>query len=575
MKEKNVTTNTVNIHDFPTTQDGITAFREKIREQLGIQLFEYKSMDELTFAVLQIIEPVCKEVDSIKQNSKGIEAVLKYFKILKSRQTVVTSSIPGRSPKNTNYDNFNFNFYILGLREVPYFEILELKPQVESDLHLINDLILKYEECEDIKQFRKDNQINKKSSIPIIHFYWRCIDARQEILNYYFKGMFDWAIRLSSHYMEKNKTLYMVSTMGYRPYEFNKNLLGPNFDFWNIDCASHRLNNFDNIYVYETPEYLELYKSDKKAFYDKIFELRSKDEIVSDIFENMEYVSNDRKVIFEQMLTYFKNKEWLAFYSIALPQIEGLFSEMIEAESLDNNSNSLSTKARSLRMSSYIDIRALDYYEYILPAQRNSFAHGGILGDVELLSYDLITDLECLLFQFSEMENPFIKAARLVRPNTTLQIDDIYSLGEFFKIILGLKPNQEKRLHDNIVLVNNNLIIPNEENYKEMFRLHGAKFDFGKKDFNDELGRLDFGELDNINDLIKELGKQEVIEEFKREFLGFILETESFLEILEYTRKYCKKYLKDSFLENALMEYGVQEKKAMNHIKKLSLYRKP
>ncbi|TSJ41275.1 hypothetical protein [Fluviicola chungangensis] len=571
MKTKSETTIQINLTDYPTTQNGLSDFRNRIRQSLGKTLYEFKTMNELTFAVLKLIHPISDDIKVLKDIEKGKVEVLKYFKILKSQESIVTNSIPGMKPAKTVDKDFNFNFYILGLRQVPNVELQELKPSVENDLILINELIQKYEEHPDVKQFKRDCQVSKKTSIPIIQFYWRCIDARQEILNYYFVGMYDWANRLSAHFMEKHTTLFMVTTIGYRPYEFNQSLYSHNFDFWKIDCSTHRLKNCNEIFAYEIPAYIELYNADKRAFYDKYFSLRDKEDIIAEITENMEILSIERKRIFKEMLQYFDRQEWLAFYSIALPQIEGLFSEMIEAESL-NDSNSLTTRARSLRSSAYIDYRALDYFEYVLPAQRNKFAHGGILEDIELLAFDLITDLECVLLQFMEMENPYIKAARLVS-SSQLQLVDIYSLGEFFKIILNLSPNHEKKLIDKIKVVNEKLIIPNEENFDYMFRLHSAKYDFGKKDFDDELEKQGFKKLDETNDLIKALGRKEIILEFKGEFLGFILETESFLEILELTRKYSKKYLGNNFVKRELKSYGVDEKKAMHNIKQLSLFK--
>lgn len=566
MKENDTPTDLIKLTDFPKTVDGLTRFRNEIRRSLGMQLFEFKTMDELIFAVLKLIDPVRNDVKTQKSNSKGIIAVMKYFKMEKSQQRRLKGE-----PKD---ENFNFKFFILGLNNAPYLEIIKLKPQVENDLNQINDLILKYEGCKEIKQFRRDNQLRDKSSTPMVHFYWRCLEQRQEILNYYFKGMYDWAINLSAHFKNTFSIIHYAQVFTHRPYDFNRNLLGPNYDYWNKDKSSHRIIHFDGILVSEITEYQNLYNSDKKAFYDRLFELKSREDLIEEIFSNMEYLSGDRQFIFNQMIGYFNKEEWLAFYSIALPQIEGLFSEMMEIESLNEKADSLSKKVRSLRANSYINVRALDYYEYVLPEHRNNFAHGGILGDIELLAYDTITDLNCLLHQFSELENPFIKASRYLSLINPPSLHDIYSLGEFFRIVLDLKPSDETRLFDKIVQMNNSLILPNEESFKEMFRSHGVKYDFRKADFESELETLGLKKLNEMDDIIKDIGRTEIIMEFKKEFLGFLLETEAFYETLELVRKYSGRYLNNNFLLDELKEWGEDEKKAMNHIKRLNQYQK-
>lgn len=79
--------------------------------------------------------------------------------------------------------------------------------------------------------------------------------------------------------------------------------------------------------------------------------------------------------------------------------------------------------------------------------------------------------------------------------------------------------------------------------------------------------KLGFSKLDEINDLIKILGNNEIVLEFKWEFFGFIFEIELFLEILELICKYSKKYFGNNFVKRELKSYGVDEKKVMYNLK--------
>ncbi len=574
MKGENETTNLIVLSNFSTTVGAINTLRNEIRKRLGNQLFEFKTMDEFVFEVLKLIDPVQREMKSFKNNSKGMKIVLKHFKLEKSRQNLYgVSNLDNKTVLDDK--DFNFKYFILGLNKLPYYEIKELKPQVEYDLKLVNDLILKYEEDPAIIHFRKDYQVYRRSNIPIVQFYWRCLDARQEILNYYFNGMYDWAINLCSHFggLGTFAIAHLFSVATHRPYEFNRNEIGPNYDYWNIDRSSHRILHSDKFSVKELPFYHDLYESDKRSFYERFFGLYPKEEVIEEILVNIKYLSTDRQLIFNRMIHYFKNEEWLAFYSIALPQIEGLFSEIMESESLNEKPDSLSKKVRSLRENAYLNVRALDYYEYKLPEQRNNFAHGGILEDIELLAYDTITDLNCLLHQFSELENPYIQASRVLNLDSPPSFDGLFSLGEFFKLILNLKDFEEDRLKSRITQMNNEFILPNEDSFKEMFRFQGVRYDFGKADFNDELQKLGFKVLDEIDDLVRELKGNEAILEIKREFIGFLFETEELLDVLELTRRYASKYFHNDFLTEVLDEYGSTEKKAMFSLKNLNRYK--
>src|SRR5690554_7318415 len=76
---------------------------------------------------------------------------------------------------------------------------------------------------------------------------------------------------------------------------------------------------------------MTLYRNDKPKFYKQIFKRKSVENYFQSIFYHLDLlpVSDERHQIFNELKKLFNKKNWLAFYALALPQVEGLFSEMV------------------------------------------------------------------------------------------------------------------------------------------------------------------------------------------------------------------------------------------------------
>lgn len=115
-------------------------------------------------------------------------------------------------------------------------------------------------------------------------------------------------------------------------------------------------------------------------------------------------VVRNRKVMFEEMEKLFNEKKWYALYALALPQVEGIFSEIINLLTKDKVKGSLTEKVNYLRAYYEHAHYTFDYYEFTLADLRNSFAHSGKINDPERKCYRLLLDISYLLKIFMEFD---------------------------------------------------------------------------------------------------------------------------------------------------------------------------
>ncbi|MCP4456711.1 MAG: hypothetical protein GY816_01585 [Cytophagales bacterium] len=197
-----------------------------------------------------------------------------------------------------------------------------------------------------------------------------------------------------------------------------------------------------------------LYSENKAKFYRLYFKRIPIDQHFNDLKFHLPHLplSKNRDPIFDELISLFKGRRWISFYALALPQVEGLFSEMCQAVSPENDfsQKSLTQKVKTVRPFHDLSISYFDYYEYFIPFQRNKFSHTGYDEDFKLKSYDLLLDLTHLLKIFFELDNPLVKIKKLhVRRN----YEDFISLPEFvdyFGLIEKLKTVQKKSVKADI-----------------------------------------------------------------------------------------------------------------------------
>lgn len=431
---------------------GVQEIRKAIFESLGQRYFEFQSLNELVFHTLRLIDETKFVQNNTRSLNKGMQVIRDYFDL----------PIPINDGKKADQKVLiqNFCHYLLYVKQLPYPFLREIKESVEIDLKEINKLVEFYESLPQIKNLLEGDAREAGKSHMILHFYGRCVEERKRILNYYLEGMYseakfraDTGVGWASHSIMLNRTFNP-------PYNFGSYFFRRNYDFRKIDEVSHRLHS-SNIFTDEIEDYWELYETNKTAFYTKLFEVKKPSEIFKDIEYdiNLLRLPDERKEIFKELERLFHAKEWLAFYAIALPQVEGLFAEMISLEKGEDSKNALSAKVRAVRSFSNSNERTFDYYEYILPQLRNLFAHGGLVGEYEIRAYDLLTDLEAVLNIFTNLENPFVEVSRLLKRKNVIDFPDLDSFATYLNMLDKITSKQLKELGEEIADFNGNFLI--------------------------------------------------------------------------------------------------------------------
>ncbi len=430
-------------------------FREELISNLGDEIFEYPTLQILLFNVLKQITPIKR---TLKLNESSIEQacgkVLQHFglpiKIIVKKLT--GDIIENTAPKErTNAEVFSQD--IIEIDKVPSTIYKALLKSVNEDLIAITELIKHYEQQPCIEKYIRDGEIPKLHEQRIIYdFYKRCSNERGKILNYFLEGVKDRAL-IKSRYTHLNLSYIMAFTEKYydRPYHFAQTFSIHNFDYRKIDLSGHRIREF---YIDESISLQILYNENKQKFYKRYFQKTS----IEQHYQNFRFylshlpLKHNRNQIFEELIRLFKAKRWISFYALALPQVEGIFSEMCMAIAPDKDlsQKSLTHKVNSVRPFHYLSENYFDYYQYYIPLLRNKFAHTGYDDDFKLKSYDLLVDLSHVLQLFYELENPLVKIKKLHvrrKPEDFISIEEFVS---YFQLINNLKVIQRQEIKADI-----------------------------------------------------------------------------------------------------------------------------
>lgn len=551
----------IDLKDFKKNIRASYSLQSQLLRLLGKRVFEYHSMEMLYFESLRLIKQT-KSVqytdDSIERN---IQIILAHFGMdnipIATVTNLTTGEVTGGEPESPRY---YFSHYILGIVELPYGELKEIRGEVESHLEYFNDLIKHYESLDEIKILFEEGKTNTTESIIKTHFYSRCLEERQAILNYYLNGMYTRALQNSRH--EKGSlfsTINALSDFNHRPYDFGRSVFGRNYDYRTIDCSTHRLI-LSNVGMNKYIEFRRMYVTDKAGFYNEYFKIRSIEQTLISIDNNLGYlpVSQARIDIFKEMKRFFLAEEWLAFYAIALPQVEGLFSEMIESDKTKTTSrNALSAKVREVRSWFRYHEKSLDYYEYALPKYRNKFAHGVLLSDIKLLAFDLLTDLNDILKLFSEAEKPSVKVSRTIRRKNEVDFAELSMYGEFFKAVDNLTPKMKSTLQKEIERFTTDFLLPVKESLTSMVKERLESYEIAKLQMNQCLVEKKLPQLGETEDLTNKFTSEDQKGDLYKENLNLFVDTYDLKLFCKHFKSYKKKYMNDSsFLSDELDKWG-------------------
>jgi len=414
---------------------------EHIRDELP-SLLKFESLNELSFHALSCLEFYGDSITADEDSQiLALKKFSKYFHL-------DSFSLPHVLQEYLTYEPLRdiFLSQALNIFSLPKDELQKLKAQVKTHLYDLNELTNHYETLGVVQDFLNTSNTPKNHlDRTIIDFYVRCKKEKQKVLEHYLNGIYERAVTKASTFVGPNNLiLARFELQRDFPYDYGRGFYNHTFDYRNIDNSLHRLRD---VHLAKGIELSELYKDDKASFYAQKFEIHSIEKIFDSLFEKLRLTATtyDRTPIFTELKELFNSQKWLAFYALGLPQVEGLFQEMLETQSKKiGNVNSLTLKVKQLQNVVGYRQHFFDYFQYSLPEQRNAFMHSGKL-EVEsqkLSAYDILTDLKFILDTFASLRNPLVSILTSIRLKPYDHFTELLGIVKYFNDLNGLTNNQ-------------------------------------------------------------------------------------------------------------------------------------
>lgn len=316
---------------------------------------------------------------------------------------------------------------LLGFKSLPYKELKELTAERINELRRLNELVLWYEKDGVIKKYlaRESNYSGSHEARTKLDFYHRALRQRQHYIDELVGDLEDAAISkatVEDAWREVVWLYYMMTNLTKIDSPVFQNC-----DYRKIDKVMHRLDDWNS----RKDDVLRaLYDSDKAAFYADILKSQSLSKKIEDIqmMANNLPVTKQRRTSLATLGSLYQSKEYLAVYALALPQVEGVFAEMMDSFGVDHKIQVSGVEKFRSKMTALPDKAMFvsrkiaktdflfDYFIYCLPEQRNRFSHTGLPAkgeDEKIMCYDIITDLYFVFQMFSELDNPLVRLKRL------------------------------------------------------------------------------------------------------------------------------------------------------------------
>lgn len=221
------------------------------------------------------------------------------------------------------------------------------------------------------------------------------------------------------------------------------------FDLNKIDTCGHRVRNFP---LREGKELEKEYLRDKAKFYSLYFEQQAPSEIFQSLKFHLAHLplKRNRLPIFKELERLFAEERWLSFYALALPQVEGLFTEMEATVFSKVKGKSLSDKVENIRPFHDYSQFSFDYYQYIVPVLRNKFMHSGYDEVSDVNAFDILTDLEHLINIFYQLNDPMVKIKAIHVKRNPQYFVSFEEFAQYFYLLARLKPPQRQEYKTDI-----------------------------------------------------------------------------------------------------------------------------
>jgi len=427
----------IDINSYEDNLASFSNFQSDLLKCLGDNVFAPTSV-VLCFHLIKCIKYDFKHKAGIHEDdvAKACEDLKQEFfdKFGIWEENITTISSP------SIYQQFLFN--LLGFEKLPAYELTNLEDLVKQDLKKRNETIKYYNETKYIQEFKAEGITPRNHDENTLHaFYIRNIDEQQKILEHLLNGIKPRAIA-------KAKSSFTNASYFFNPFYDRPYLTAiPNweqyFDNRQIDIAGHRLLT---VGIKEGRELRKIYSENKDEFYKRLSVLCPFDYVINSIqyyLGMLNPLSSTRKELFAELIELFKSGKYYGFYSLALSQVEGLFSEMLNKINPRSLKPSLSDKVKAIRPSYSNSDLHFDYYEYYIPTQRNKFMHSGIDDNISLKSYDLLFDLMDILSIYVSLDSPIVKLTQFVKRRDPDQYFNEEGFNEYFKLLDSSKKHPD------------------------------------------------------------------------------------------------------------------------------------
>lgn len=532
----------IDLREYKSNSIDLQRFRSELYKRIGQEMFVIYDWEKLATSSLKEISFKSKASTSRSNLDNKALIVLNHFYRLRFKKEITKPIL---------------EYYvtdILGFYKMPSLIFQELESRVKIDLNKVNRLIHWYESFPFLKKYLDKNiPLHGHEEWMHFDFYKRCLKEQSAILNYLLNGIKVRVIEKARWpSLVKIHILFFEEELDY-PYQFHKENALSHFDYGQINESAHRI---EWAYLDECSELNELYKKNKQQFYKKFFLKNPLEAIFKNIHFYYHYLpfKNDRTPILKELERLFKTKKWMAFYALALPQVEGLFTEILDVCFSQNNRNSLPEKVNKLRPHYKSSINYFDYFQYKVPILRNKFMHTGFGDEFKLKANDLLSDINFLLKMFYELENPIVKIKKLHTQKNPQDFLHYSSFGLYFSQLDQLSDSQKTQLNEKIM------------DFEKQFLFVNCNIDYTIMDFINTLPSTISNFLLNIElntkftkddvNLLKTRNRNQITELSKNEEFKEFIESYNEIEIFEDYDRFLSGYKR--YLPSLKTEYLTQ-----------------
>ena len=423
-------TQQISFQDYKSNKLSITEISTIILDKIPIEQLFTLSDEELAFEALSLFnfKKLSNDQESIK---KYAQKVMDAKRLLRKTEQPITFFVRIFLKKGAD---------LLKIKNA-------LEAQAKAHLRQVEDILNFYSTLDFIRKYiaepisPRSNEERKQ-----LDFYKRANQKKAEIITYLLDGILHRALDKASPGWKPERpagTTHIFEEMEKHedfPYmefqyslDFSYGLSLQKLDFRLISPLINKMDWLESKHLHQTEytkeinDYIETYVIHEHFFDQLLLDLDSLPVI------------RKRKMMFEEMTFLFKQEKWYALYALALPQVEGIFSEMLGMLSTKRNHNSLTDKVYHLRNAFELAHYTFDYYQYTLADQRNSFSHTGKVDEPKIKCFHLLMDIAYLLRICTELDTPLSKLAKVLKEGK----HEIKHIGNF-AYMLGLVKQIEK-----------------------------------------------------------------------------------------------------------------------------------